>query len=328
MIGTGGQPSVWLARINPVAQILAILALTVTALATVDLFTPAILVAAELTLLPAAGLNRPRILFARTWPLLLSAIGIAWVTLLFAAGGGWDWIGAAALGLRVLAVALPGVLFVASTDPVRVADALTVHWRVSTRWAYGALAAIRMAPLLVTEWQAIRLARRARGVDAGRNPLVAVRLAAGAAFTLLVAAIRRGSRLAMAMDARGFDAARSSREARTPTGTSSAADATSTAADAPASDGRANRPARTNPGAGTNSSPRTPPSPRTNSGPPTNPGPRTNPHPRTNPGPRTNARGSVLHGRDYVFVATVLALCAGTTALSVTTGLWHPVFTS
>ncbi len=207
--GTDDQPPVWLGRINPVAQIIAILTLAVTALATIDLLTPAVLVAAELTLLPAAGLIRPRQLVERTWPLLLSAAGVAWVNLLFSAGQDWDWVGSAALALRVLAVALPGVLFVASTDPVRVADALTVHWKVSTRLAYGALAAIRLAPLLVTEWQAIRLARRARGIDAGRNPLTAVRLIAGAAFTLLVGAIRRGSRLALAMDARGFDSSMS-----------------------------------------------------------------------------------------------------------------------
>ncbi len=244
----------WLGRINPVAQIVAILAITLTALATVDVLTPAVLVAAELTLLPAAGLVQPRTLFARTWPVLLAAAGIGWVNLLFSGSGAWDWQESTALALRVIAVALPGVLFVASTDPVRVADALTIHWQMSTRWAFGALAAIRLAPLLATEWQAIRLARRARGVDAGHNPLAAVSLAAGATFALLVGAIRRGSRLAMAMDARGFDSAASSI--------------------------------------------------------------------------RTNARGSILTSRDYAFLTIVILLCAATTAVSIATGLWHPVFTS
>ena len=114
-------------------------------------------------------------------------------------------VSALALAVRVLALALPGVLLVASTDPVRLADALTVHWRVSTRFAYGALAALRLVPLLATEWQTIRLARRARGIEPGRNPVAHVRLFAGTAFALLVAAVRRGTRLATAMDARGFD---------------------------------------------------------------------------------------------------------------------------
>jgi energy-coupling factor transport system permease protein len=108
------------------------------------------------------------------------------------------------LALRVVGLALPGVLLVASTDPVRLADALTIHWRVSTRFAFGSLAALRLVPLLVAEFESVRLARRTRGVEA-RTPVARARLVAGIAFTLLVGAVRRGSRLATAMDARGFD---------------------------------------------------------------------------------------------------------------------------
>jgi energy-coupling factor transport system permease protein len=60
-------------------------------------------------------------------------------------------------------------------------------------------------PLLAGEFESVRLARRARGVEAGRNPLARARLFAGIGFALLVGAVRRGSRLATAMDARGFD---------------------------------------------------------------------------------------------------------------------------
>ena len=49
------------------------------------------------------------------------------------------------------------------------------------------------------------MARRARGIDAGRSPLRAVRLFFSQVFGILVVAIRRGTRLATAMDARGFD---------------------------------------------------------------------------------------------------------------------------
>src|SRR5262245_60772835 len=52
----------------------------------------------------------------------------------------------------------------------------------------------------------LRLARRARGIQAGRNPVAVARLLGSSAFALLVIAIRRGTRLATAMDARGFDA--------------------------------------------------------------------------------------------------------------------------
>jgi energy-coupling factor transport system permease protein len=193
-----------LSAINPVAQLTGIAALLPVLLISGDPVTPSIVLAAELCLVPAAGLAAPRAFLARTWPLLLGAGGVAWVNVAFGDAES-GWLSALGLAVRVLALALPGVLLVASTDPARLADALTLHWRVSTRFAYGALAALRLVPLLATEWQTIRLARRARGVDAGRNPVAHLRLFAGTAFALLVGAVRRGSRLATAMDARGFD---------------------------------------------------------------------------------------------------------------------------
>jgi energy-coupling factor transport system permease protein len=202
-LALGPVPDVRLARINPVAQLTAILVVTVVLLTRLDPVTPAVVLAAELCLLPAAGLTSPRLLWSRTWPVLTGALSVGFVNLVLAEDP--SPVTAGALALRVLALALPGVLLVASTDPVRLADALTLHWRVPTRFAYGALAALRLVPLLVAEFEALRLARRTRGVEAGGDPVAAVRLFAGAAFALLVGAVRRGSRLATAMDARGFD---------------------------------------------------------------------------------------------------------------------------
>jgi energy-coupling factor transport system permease protein len=202
-LALGPRPDVALSRINPVAQLTAILVVTVVLLTTLDVVTPAVVVAAELCLLPAAGLTTPRAIWGRTWPILLGAVSVGFVNVLLAEEA--SPVAGAALSLRVVGLALPGVLLVASTDPVRMADALTTHWRVSPRFAYGALAALRLIPLLVAEFESARLARRTRGVEAGRNPVAHARLFAGTAFTLLVSALRRGARLATAMDARGFD---------------------------------------------------------------------------------------------------------------------------
>ncbi len=109
------------------------------------------------------------------------------------------------LGLRIAAIALAGVLALSTTDPSDLAAGLIGQLHVPARLAVGALASLRLVPILGTEWQTIGLARRARGVDAGRNPVVAVRLGIQAVVTLLVSTIRRASRLAQAMDARGFD---------------------------------------------------------------------------------------------------------------------------
>jgi energy-coupling factor transport system permease protein len=192
-----------LGRINPVAQLAAMAVVTLVLLTSLDVVTPAVVVAAELCLLPAAGLTDLHGLWRRTWPLVLGAGSVGLVNVLLSDDA--TVIAGIGLGLRVVGLALPGVLLVASTDPVRLADALTIHWRLSTRFAFGALAALRLVPLLVAEFESVRLARRTRGVEAGRSPVARVRLVAGIAFTLLVGAVRRGSRLATAMDARGFD---------------------------------------------------------------------------------------------------------------------------
>lgn len=205
-LSLGPARPVPLSAINPVAQLGAIAVLTGVLLVSGDPVTPGLVLAAELALLPAAGLTTPGDVLRRTWPLLLSAAGVAWVNVAFGSLHGTDaWLSGATWGLRVIALALPGILLVAATDPVRLADALTIHWRVPTRFAYGALAALRLVPLLAAEWETIRLARRARGVDAGVSPVARVRLFGSIAFALLVGAIRRGTRLATAMDARGFD---------------------------------------------------------------------------------------------------------------------------
>ena len=62
-------------------------------------------------------------------------------------------ISALGLVLRVLAIALPGVLVFATTDPTDLADALVQNAKAPARFAIGALAAFRLVPLLGQEWQ-------------------------------------------------------------------------------------------------------------------------------------------------------------------------------
>ncbi|RKN28139.1 energy-coupling factor transporter transmembrane component T family protein [Micromonospora musae] len=212
-------PGAPLARRNPVAKLLAALLFSFVLVATLDPVAPAIAIAVELAVLPLFGV-RYRVLARRAWPLLVSAVGIVVTLVLFAAERSGQLLVEAgpvvvtsgvlltALGLvlRMFAVALPGVIVFATTDPTDLADALVQNAKAPARFAIGALAAFRLVPLLGQEWQAISMARRARGVDAGRNPVAKLRLFVSTAFALLVGAIRRGTRLAVAMDARGFDA--------------------------------------------------------------------------------------------------------------------------
>ncbi|TDC38249.1 energy-coupling factor transporter transmembrane component T [Micromonospora sp. KC213] len=212
-------PDAPLARRNPVAKLAAALVFSFILVATLDPVAPAIALAIELALLPLFGV-RYRVLARRALPLLAGGVGIVATLVLFAADRSGrvlldvgpvlvtEGVLVTALGLvlRMFAVALPGVIVFATTDPTDLADALIQNAKAPARFAIGALAAFRLVPLLGQEWQTIALARRARGVDAGRNPVARLRLFGSTAFALLVGAIRRGTRLAVAMDARGFDA--------------------------------------------------------------------------------------------------------------------------
>ena len=212
------NPNAVLARANPVAKLAAALLLMTVLFVSVDPLTPVVILAGLAGSVWLSGLAW-RSLLARTWPILLAALSVAVVNSLFAAPTGDEPLrigpiglsaeslaSGIALGLRVLAIAYTGVLAVATTDPTELTDSLIQQLHLSPRFAVGALAAVRLLPVMAGEWQTISLARRARGVAAGRSPLAALRLFFGKLLTLLVSAIRRATRLAAAMEARGFGA--------------------------------------------------------------------------------------------------------------------------
>lgn len=208
-----------LARANPVAKLGAAAVLLVALFASLDWITAAIVLVGLVGTLPFSGL-RPADLLARSWLVLLAAVSIGVFNVLFAAEqvgptvlaigpiriGAETLVDGIGLALRLLAIVLAGLLATATTQPTDLADSLVQQLHVSPRFAIGALAALRLLPLLGREWEALAMARRARGVEAGRSPIAAVRLFAGQLMALLVGAIRRGTRMAMAMEARGFGA--------------------------------------------------------------------------------------------------------------------------
>ena len=206
-----------LGRFNPVVKLAAAAVVLVGLLVTLDPLTPTLLLAAELAVVPLTGVPAGA-LARRSWPLLVGAAGVAVTNALVVDGGRvvldlrvvdvstGGLAAAAAVSLRLLAITLPGVLVLATTDPMDLADALVQRWRVPPRFAYGALAALRLLPLLSADWQQTARARRARGLDPGRSPVGQLRAFAAQVLAVLVAAVRRGVRLATAMEARGFGA--------------------------------------------------------------------------------------------------------------------------
>lgn len=204
---------------NPVAKLAAATALALALLLTVDVVTAGAALALELLVLPVCGLGA-RPLLRRSVLLVLAAVPAAAATAVFADDSGRVLLGAgvlevsagsvtagAAIGLRILAVGLPGVVLLASTDPTDLGDALAQVLHLPHRFVLGALAALRLVDVLVEEWQQLGLARRARGLG-DDGPLGRARTGGGQAFALLVLSVRRATVLATAMEARGFGGSR------------------------------------------------------------------------------------------------------------------------
>lgn len=203
-------------RCNPLAKLAAVVLATTPLIASLDVVSSTIVALASVLFLPLAGLNPGRFLL-RAWPLLVAGLFAAWGTALVGNDSGavlldlgvatiseGSLVSGLATGLRVFAVAVPAVIVLSSTDPTDLANALAQQARLPHRFVLGALAGMRLLGLLAEEWTTLGMARRARGVGARGSLPQRLRATAGQSLGLMVQAIRRASRLAVTMEAKGF----------------------------------------------------------------------------------------------------------------------------
>lgn len=216
-------PPSYLAERQAAVKLVLVIVLSVLLFVAIDPVTPLLFLAA--TLLAGLTLGRvgvPSYLRVLT-PLAIVGLGFVWTNALFArtvdpTAPSWS-IGPAratlpgllfglAIGLRGLAIGALSVTFVLTTDPTDLVVGLVRHGRVPFRIAYPMLAAYRFVPFFREELDQIDLARRVRGQIARRGPFAGAARRSGEIIPLVASAVRRASRIAVAMDARGFAAAR------------------------------------------------------------------------------------------------------------------------
>ena len=207
---TAGPQAIY--RINPVAKLATAFLLGFALILTIDWLSAATALVLESVLLVWAGLSVRQFLL-RTIPVWIAAPTAGLTTLLYGQPSGQTYVEfglihvtdgsislAIATALRVLAIGLPAIVLFVTIDPTDLADGLAQVWHLPSRFVLGALAGLRLVGLFLDDWRSLELARRARGVgDRGR-----IRRLLSQAFALLVLSIRRGSKLATAMEARGF----------------------------------------------------------------------------------------------------------------------------
>jgi energy-coupling factor transport system permease protein len=143
-------------------------------------------------------------LVGNSWRLLAPLLGAASVTFSTWLLAGRDESVAATAGLRVLVLALPGVLVAPFIDPSRLGDQLAQRLRLPARPVAAVTASLQRFEDLGAVWEQLDRARRVRGLGPGRNPIARGRHVGGLTFGLLVSTLRSSARMAVAMDARGF----------------------------------------------------------------------------------------------------------------------------
>lgn len=201
-------------RLNPVAKVAASAIIGIALVISIDWVSAGVALAIEGVLFFWSGLSLRRF-FLRTLAIWIAAPLAGFTILLYGRPSGAVHLQflfvqvtdgsielAIATVLRVLAIALPAVVLFVTIDPTDLADGLAQVAKLPARFVLGALAGLRLVSLFLEDWRSLELARRARGVgDSGR-----IRRFLGQSFALLVLSIRRGSKLATAMEARGFGA--------------------------------------------------------------------------------------------------------------------------
>jgi energy-coupling factor transport system permease protein len=205
-------------RLNPVSKMAAVAIQSVALLLSIDWVSAAIAVVLNLILFTWAGLGWSQF-WKRTFPIWIAAFVAALTTSLYGRVSGTVhfhlWFitvsdGSIALGiatgLRVLAIGLPGIVLFATTDPTDLADGMAQLLKLPARFVLGGLAGVRLVGLFIDDWRQLSLARRARGVADVGGWVQHLQRFLGQAFALLVLSIRRGTKLATAMEAKGFGA--------------------------------------------------------------------------------------------------------------------------
>lgn len=208
-------------RINPLIQVAGLALMTLPLIASIDWISATVALVLEALLLPLLGF---KISLRKLWPLLVAALLAASSMLLYAEPGGhvyWN-LGLASIndnslmlslgiGLRVLAVAAPAIIILSNLNATHTADAFTQVGHFPTRPVLATLAGIRLVSLMLADWDALKRARRSRGVSDGSRIPAFFR----GAFSLFAFALRRAGTLSLTMEARGFGADTPRSHART-----------------------------------------------------------------------------------------------------------------
>jgi energy-coupling factor transport system permease protein len=196
----------FLHSLNPLTKLAACLLAAAVVSTAAEPLTPACVIVLALSVtrwlghVPWSVLLRPMIFG------LPAGVGLFWTYSIFYAGPGQGWLYGVTMAARLVAILSASAMFVLTTDPSQFVRSLMHQARVSPRIAYAVFAAYRFVPLLEVEFETIRAAHQMRGGVRRGGPLDWMPETVGYAIPLLASSVRKGERVALAMESRGFGA--------------------------------------------------------------------------------------------------------------------------
>ncbi|GAA4428895.1 hypothetical protein GCM10023169_30570 [Georgenia halophila] len=205
-----------LARRNPTMKLALLVLVSVVAVFVLDPLTPSVLYLLGLAAVVTTVRPPARTLALAHVPFAAFALGVFIVNAL-ARPGEILWqagplritvegleIGGA-LAARTLLIGILAIGFLLSTDGVALMTSLHQNARLGARVTYAILAGYRMLQEMPREWTTIRQAHTVRADPRdGGGPPRGPRHLGGVIFTLLVVSVRKGERMAQALESRGL----------------------------------------------------------------------------------------------------------------------------
>ncbi|WP_413450246.1 energy-coupling factor transporter transmembrane component T [Georgenia phoenicis] len=205
-----------LERRNPTVKLGLVVVISFVVMFVLDPWTPAVLYLLALTGVAASTRTGPRTLLVAHVPFAAFALGVLVVNALSRPGEILWQAGVlrvttegltvgAALAVRTLLVGVLAIGFLVSTDAVALMHSLRQNARLSPRVAYAVLAGHRLLQDMPREWATIQQAHAVRApLRRGGGPPRGPRHLARVVFSLLVVSVRRGERMAQALESRGL----------------------------------------------------------------------------------------------------------------------------
>ncbi len=108
------------------------------------------------------------------------------------------------IGIRIILMGCYSIIFVRTTNPTELVICLIKYFKFPEKWGYGFLSAYRFLPNFRSELEIIKYAHQVRGISLGNNVFTKLWNSKVYIIPLMSSAVRKGIRVSMAMETKGF----------------------------------------------------------------------------------------------------------------------------